>query len=269
MTQNVLTFDIEDNFTLEELSDPADWQRYERQVVSNTDRILELLAAHGVRATFFVVGKVAERRPEVVRRIVEGGHEVASHGYRHERIPKRGSERFDEDLRRSREVLESVSGRPVRGYRAMGFSLRPEMAWAVDCLQRQGFTYDSSIAHSELLGPAERYPSPLFTGGFHEVPLSSIGVLGRHLKTGGGIFFRTAPLAVVRAVIRAENRAGRPAVLYAHAWEFNRDQPSRRVRPLQALAQSPRLFTTPSRLDRLLAEFPFTSCADFLDGTRV
>ena len=120
---NILSFDIEDNFTQEELADPRDWEKYEGQVVENTARILRLLAEYDTKATFFVLGKVAARRPEVVRMISEAGHEVASHGYIHERIDRLGEGGFKEDVRKSKVAIESITGRPMAGVRAMGFFL--------------------------------------------------------------------------------------------------------------------------------------------------
>ncbi len=261
---NILTFDIEDNFTPEELADRSDWKRYEGQVVTNTENIMTLLEKYDTKATFFVLGKVAERRPAVVRMLAGAGHEVASHGYIHEQVARLGRKGFADDVLRSKDVLESICGHPLKGFRAMAFSVNVETAWALDFLREQGFLYDSSILSSYYSEHAERFGAHLLDS-LHEVAPSTIRILGRGITFGGGIFLRLAPYCMIRYLIQKENRERKPAVLYAHAWEFNRNQPKRNVPFLQSLAQSPLTFTTSERLERLLQEFSFTSVEDYLE----
>lgn len=264
--KNLLTFDIEDNFTPEELVDRTDWKHYEGQVVTNTESILTLLEKYDAKATFFVLGKVAERRPAVVRMIAGAGHEVASHGYIHEQVARLGRKGFADDVLRSKNVLESISGHPLKGFRAMAFSVNVETAWALDFLREQGFLYDSSILSSHYAEHADRFGAHLLDS-FHEVAPSAIRILGRGITFGGGIFFRLVPYSMIRSLIQKENRKQRPVVLYAHAWEFNKDQPHRQVGLLQTLGQSPVTFTTPRRIERLLKEFTFSSVADYLHNS--
>jgi len=263
---NLISFDIEDNFTREELVDDKDWLKYEGQVRENTCRILDLLSRHRVKATFFLLGKVADRRPEIVSKILLDGHEIASHGYIHERVGVLGKAGFKEDVRRSKETLEKMSGKPIKGFRAMAFSINAQTSWAIDYLQEQGFLYDSSILSSSFKRQVEGLKSQ-FSDSFIEVSPSSMFISGRDLAFGGGIFFRIAPYSLIRSLIRQENNAGKPVVIYAHAWEFNKDQPKRKVSCLQSLAQSPMTFTTPTRIERLLNDFSFTSIENAL-GSR-
>lgn len=262
---NILSFDIEDNFTREELADPRDWEKYEGQVVENTERILRLLDEYDTKATFFVLGKVASRRPEVVQMIGKAGHEVASHGYIHEWVDRLGEDGFKEDVRKSKAAIESITGQPMAGFRAMAFSLNDRHAWALDFLRQQGFRYDSSILSSRLC----RYKSGgklsgSLDAGLREMPVSSTRIAGRDVTIGGGLFFRLAPYFLIRSVVKRRNAVGEPVLFYAHAWEFNRDQPKRKVSRLQALAQSPATYTTPKRIRKLLDEFSFTSIAGYL-----
>lgn len=260
---NILTFDVEDNFTGEELSDPADWDRYENQVVVNTRHILDMLERQGATATFFVLGKVAERRPEIVRMISEADHEIASHGYIHERVPILGKTGFVEDIVKSKTILESLSGKPVKGFRAMAFSITTETLWALESLRQQGFRYDSSMLDTSFRDNMDK-PELCPGDGFFEVTISTVPIAGRPFTVGGGIFFRMAPFPFITKIMKSKNDLGHPVLLYAHAWEFNKDQPRRKVSFLQGLAQSPATFTTPRRIERLLKEFAFTSIENHL-----
>jgi polysaccharide deacetylase family protein (PEP-CTERM system associated) len=245
-----LTFDIEDFFEPEELADPRDWARYEGQVVSNTERILALLRETGTRATFFVVGKVADRHPGIVERIVSEGHLLGSHGWAHRPTPALGDRGFEEDLSRSKRLLETLSGGNVGHFRAMGFSISDDIPRRLAQIAAAGYRVDSSVLESRLA-------SPPACATVREVPVTSVRILGRHVPLGGGIVFRLAPVAVLRRLLRRANRRHRPFVLYLHAWEFNSDQPPRKVRLAQRLAQSPLTFCAERKLRTLLREFEF------------
>lgn len=265
--KNILSLDVEDNFTREELVFKDDWEKYEGQVVVNTQTILDLLERHQTTATFFVLGKVAERRPEIVRMIADANHEIASHGYIHERVSILGETGFSDDAFKSKEILEALSGKAVKGYRAMAFSITAETSWALDRLGRMGFDYDSSILSTIYQGQSRDFRQHM-ADSFTELPPTGANFLGRQMAIGGGIFFRLAPYSFLEATVRKENRRGRPAILYAHTWEFNKDQPKRRVGLVQSLAQMPATFTTAHRLDRLLKTFSFTSIQNYLGGDR-
>jgi len=261
--KNILTFDVEDNFTRAELSDPDDWVRYEGQVVDNTRAILDMLQRHDTTATFFLLGKVVERRPELVRMITQAKHEVASHGYAHQKVSLLGKSGFSEDVKLSKSLLESLSGQPVKGFRAMAFSVSMETVWALDLLGEQGLRYDSSmfdtVCKTNLQGVA-----PHLVRGFTEVPVSTITIAGKQFAIGGGIFFRIVPYWIIKRIIEDQNAKGYPVLLYSHVWEFNKDQPKRNVSFLQKLAQAPVTYTAPRKIESLVQRFRFTSIEDYL-----
>lgn len=252
MKFHYLTFDIEDFFDADELSDTRDWDRYAPQVVENTERILSMLRKHRVRATFFVVGKVAARHPDIVKRIVGEGHSLGSHGYAHKPFAELGETGFIEDLALSKRLLEEISGISVSHHRAMGFSIRDSIPRHLAEIGAVGYRTDSSVLETRL-GSMPVQPS----GAATEIPVSSTRFMGRHIPLGGGLFFRLAPLVVLRRLLRHYETKGRPFVLYLHSWEFNRDQPRRRVPFGQRFAQAPVTFTSPAKLQQLLCEFTF------------
>jgi polysaccharide deacetylase family protein (PEP-CTERM system associated) len=205
---NALTVDVEDYFQVEAFAgiiDRGQWDAFPRRVVRNTDRLLDMFAEAGVNGTFFVLGWVAERHPELVRRIVAGGHELASHGSDHYRIDQQSPEEFRSDISRSKRLLEDIGGVAVAGYRAPTFSVGTGSGWAHAILAEEGFRYSSSvypIAH-DLYGvpQAPRHPfCPL--PGFLEIPLTTVRLFGRNFPTAGGGYFRLLPYAVTRTALR-------------------------------------------------------------------
>lgn len=262
--QNLLTFDIEDNFTIDELFNKDDWGTYKLQVVENTKLILKLLDLHRTKATFFVLGKVAERHPELVAMITDAGHELASHGYIHERASVLGIDGFRMDVQKSKEVLEGQSNRKIKGFRAMAFSITTETAWALKILKEEGLQYDSSILSSYFSKHFDLFKSYL-NSSFKEVTPSSLHIFGRNITFTGGIFFRVIPFFILKNLVRYENSRGRPVMVYAHAWEFNKNQPKRKIGMLQKIAQHPVSFTTPVKIEKLLNKFLFTSIDTYLE----
>jgi polysaccharide deacetylase family protein (PEP-CTERM system associated) len=229
MPQNSLTVDVEDwpqaaHRKLLGRSVPAS-----RQVVANTHLILDLLAEHNVRATFFVIGTVAEQFPELVRRINEEGHEVATHGFEHRLITHMGPEAFDVDLRRSIHILEDIIQEPIWGHRAAEFSLDGSSLWALELMVAAGLRYDSSmfpIRHPRYGMPAApRHPHLIHTpaGVLVEFPLATVRFLGQNLPVAGGGYLRVLPLAFIRWGIQALNRQGQVAVMYIHPYEFEEE----------------------------------------------
>ena len=227
-----MSIDVEDWFQVQNLSGsiPRDsWDSRERRVETNTRRMLEIMARTGARSTCFVLGWVAERHPGLVREIAAAGHEVASHGYGHELIYDIGPERFREDIRRAKRILEDLVGRPIRGYRAPNFSITD---WAIDILAEEGYGYDSSsfpvVAH-------DRYGRLSVSGGgravyeirpgFREVCVSSLRVAGRDIPWGGGGWFRMFPYPLFRAGVARFISTGQPYVFYIHPWEIDAGQP--------------------------------------------
>lgn len=262
---NALSFDVEDYFQVQALAsvcDRAQWDAFEPRVERNTNLILDLLAEHGVNATFFTLGWVAERFPALVRRMVAEGHELASHGYDHHRVDGQTAAQFSADITRTKGILEDVGGVPVRGYRAATFSVGASTPWAFKVLEDAGYSYSSSIypvAHDNYSNPdAPRFAyRPPGTARLWEYPISTVRIAGRNLPCGGGGYFRAAPYGMFRrAIAHINSNEGRPAVFYLHPWEVDPDQP----RPAGVELKSRfrhylNLHRTVPRLKRLLNDF--------------
>lgn len=262
---NGLSVDVEDWFQVgafETVIDRGDWDRMALRVEANCDAVLELFDAARVRATFFSLGWIAERAPQMMRRIVQQGHEVASHGWEHERVFRMGPEAFAADLERSRKTLEDTAGVAVTGYRAPSFSIDARTPWAFDILAQQGYAYSSSVApivHDHYgWRDAPRFAfNPLPGSDFIEIPVTTAHFAGRRLAAGGGGFFRVLPYSFSRWAIRKVNRQeGRPAVFYFHPWEIDPDQPKRYDAPLRSrLRHYTNLDVMADKLRTLLRDF--------------
>ncbi|WP_068636909.1 XrtA system polysaccharide deacetylase [Thauera butanivorans] len=260
---NAFTCDVEDYFQVSALSPhfPREgWDAVPCRVERNVDRILEMLDGHGARGTFFTLGWIAERFPQLVRRIADNGHEVASHGYSHERASAMMPEAFSADIRLAKAVLEDIIGQSVSGYRAPSFSIGAGNLWAHDCIAEAGYAYSSSVypvKHDHYGIPdAPRFPWRL-ANGLVEVPVTTVRAFGRNWPAGGGGFFRLLPYSLSRwqiARVNADDR--RPAIFYFHPWEIDPEQP--RVREASAKTRFRHyvnLERTAARLDRLLSDF--------------
>jgi polysaccharide deacetylase family protein (PEP-CTERM system associated) len=230
--RNALSVDVEDYFQVSALAPhvPRDeWDRMPCRVERNVERILELFAETGARATFFTLGWVAERYPALVTRIAAAGHEVASHGYAHHRATHQSRAEFYEDVRNAKLILEDILGTEVRGYRAPSFSIGHANLWAFDCILEAGYRYSSSvypIRHDHYGMPdASRFPfEPL--PGLLEIPLTTARLAGMNVPAAGGGYFRLLPYAVSRALIRRVNTLdAQPALFYFHPWELDPEQP--------------------------------------------
>jgi polysaccharide deacetylase family protein (PEP-CTERM system associated) len=261
---NGLSFDVEDWFQVENLKSVIsrnDWDSCELRVVQNTRKILHILRNHNTRATFFVLGWIAEKCPDLVEEIAAEKHEIASHGYDHELVYNLTPEQFESDLRRSREVLESITHTPIMGYRAPSFSLTPKSQWAVDILKKAGFAYDSSIFPTSF---HNRYgfngTSTLpfrFSNGLVELPLSTYKLFGSRFPVGGGGYFRLLPFSLVRRLFRKLNSQAKSIIFYLHPWELDPNQPRMNIRTDYRFRHYINLHKTQHRLERLLIEFRF------------
>ncbi|WP_197416497.1 MULTISPECIES: XrtA system polysaccharide deacetylase [unclassified Massilia] len=232
--RNAMTCDVEDYFQVSAFApyiDRASWPDRECRVEANMDRILALFERNGVRATFFTLGWIAERYPQVVRRIVAGGHELASHGYGHLRASDQTRAEFANDIRSSKALLEDLGGQAVLGYRAPSFSIGRANLWALDELLEAGYRYSSSIypiAHDHYGMPeAPRFAFyPNGPDGLLEVPITTVSLLKRNLPAGGGGYFRLLPYALSRWMMEKVNRDDRqPSLFYFHPWEIDTQQP--------------------------------------------
>jgi len=231
---NGLSVDVEDWFQVgafENVIARGEWDSIKTRVEDNVYRVIDLFAAADVRATFFTLGWVAQRHPEMIRRIVASGHEIASHGYDHARVFTFDRKTFAEDIRKARSILEDCAGVAVTGYRAPSFSIDQRTPWAFAELAEQGYAYSSSVApvvHDHYGWPeAPRFAfRPLPWSSLVELPVTTAMLGGRRVAAGGGGFFRVLPYAFSRWAIRQVNRQeGRPAVFYFHPWEVDPDQP--------------------------------------------
>ena len=234
MTQprNAMTVDVEDYFQVQAFAhciDRSDWGSFPSRVEANTDRILDQFAAAGVKATFFTLGWVAQRCPALIRRIVDDGHELASHGWDHTRVDRQDPETFRSDIRRTRELLQDIGGADVTGYRAATFSIGARNMWAFPILRQEGYSYSSSInpIRHDLYGMpnAPRVPFRPDPDGVIELPMTTLRLIGRNWPCSGGGYFRLLPTALYRAGLTSINRQGQSGIFYFHPWEIDPDQP--------------------------------------------
>lgn len=232
MITNALTIDVEDYFQVSAFASRiarSTWNTCECRIERNVNCILGMLDRYDVKATFFTLGWIAERYPALIRQIAQSGHEIASHGYAHERASDQTEEAFFADIQLAKVILEDLSGQEVRGYRAPSFSIGNGNLWAFDCLVRAGYRYSSSIypiVHDHYGMPdAPRFAHEVRPG-LTEIPITTLRVLGRNFPSSGGGYFRLLPYAVSRWMLRRVNVADQQAgVFYFHPWEIDPDQP--------------------------------------------
>ncbi|MFY9398083.1 MAG: XrtA system polysaccharide deacetylase [Desulfomonilia bacterium] len=270
--RHALTIDVEEYFQVHAFSDvipTGSWESCPSAVVENTGRILDLLDERGLTATFFCLGWIAERNPELIRSIHSRGHEVACHGYLHQVISLQGPSGFREDVTRAKGVLEDCIGEPVIGYRAPTYSITGKTLWALGILEELGFRYDSSIfpIHHDNYGipDAPRVPHRLADSTLVEFPISTLRVGKLNLPVSGGGYFRLLPYPVTRFALKNIQREGIPFIFYIHPWELNPDTP--RVREATFLSRF-RTYTgierSIAKFRRLLQDFSFTTVREVL-----
>jgi polysaccharide deacetylase family protein (PEP-CTERM system associated) len=272
---NAMTIDVEDYFhvsVFDGLLPRHSWSQLESRVCANTERLLRIFEDTGTRATFFVLGLVAERYPSLVRTIADAGHEIASHGYGHRLVYDLTRRAFRDDIRRSKDLLESATGVPVLGYRAPSYSVTPRSLWALDVMIEEGFRYDASIfpIHHDRYGipTSPRRPYLLQRERLLvEAPGSTVRCGPLNLPIGGGGYFRILPYAWTRWGIRRLNQAERsPAIFYLHPWEIDSEQPRLAAPLLGRFRHYYNLSKTEPRLRALLDEFAFAPLISVLEG---
>jgi polysaccharide deacetylase family protein (PEP-CTERM system associated) len=231
---NGLSVDVEDYFQVQALEahfDRSHWDTLDTRVERNTDRVLQLFSDFDVRGTFFTLAWVAERHKDLIRRIVDGGHEMASHGMSHYRADRQTPDEFRDDVRKSKQILEDISGTEVKGYRAATFSINAKNLWTFEILAAEGYTYSSSInpvrRRDYGMPNAPRFAfKPVTDNPFQEFPISSVSILGWNIPCAGGGYFRLWPYALTKLAIEQVNkRDGWPFIFYFHPWELDPDQP--------------------------------------------
>jgi polysaccharide deacetylase family protein (PEP-CTERM system associated) len=264
MIRHHFTVDVEEYFqvsALEPYAPYATWESFESRVEPSVDRLLELLSASGSTGTFFTLGWIAERHVGMMRRIAEAGHEIASHGWRHRKVTTLSPAEFRESLRRSKAVLEDVTGQEVTGYRAPSFTIVPSVDWAFDVLVEEGYAYDSSVypgRSGHPLEPRRAYDVERAAGTLREYPIATLR-MGRTWPAGGGAYLRLLPYGLVRGGLLQAQREGQPAMFYIHPWELDPDQPRLPTNLKTRLRHYGGLSRTDDLLARMLREFAFES----------
>lgn len=273
---NAMTVDVEDYFQVsafESNIERRQWDSLPHRVEENTNRILDLFDSRQVKATFFTLGWVAERYPAMVRRIVDNGHELASHGYQHIRVTEQTPDEFRRDIKLSRQILEDIGGQPIIGYRAASYSIGAKNLWALEVLQEEDFLYSSSIypVRHDLYGMPEapRFAfNPENAPALLEIPISTFPLFGRNFPCGGGGFFRLYPYAVSKWAYRYLNSKDRqPGIFYFHPWEIDAEQPRQENLNFKSrFRHYLNLDKMSKRLDNLLNDFVWDTMRNvFLD----
>lgn len=271
---NILTIDVEDWYQDYYIKN---WELYEDRIVDSTNKVLEILKQTGNRATFFTLGYVADHFPTLVSKIKNENHEIASHGYAHIPLTQQMPEEFEDDLSKSIQILEELSGDKVLGYRAPYFTVVEKTAWAIDIMKKNGLRYDSSVfpVKTHLYGVPD---APLFPyhisstdikvdnsdEDFLEIPLSvyRMPLIKKNLPIAGGFYLRLFPYFLIERGIKKINKLNQPAVCYLHPWELDPEQP--RVNSL-GWYHYYRLSSTEAKFKRLLTDFKFTSVKEYFN----
>ena len=268
---NILTVDVEDWFHIcgvDELLPQSSWPRLETRVADNTLRILDILSKKKVKATFFVLGFIAERHPQLVRDIYKERHEIAIHGYAHRRAYDMDPESFREDVRKAKEIVSNLVGHLPKGYRAAEWSIRHDSLWALDILHEEGFEYDSSMAPLAVVGdqdyPTTPHKRTLVHGHIWEFPPFVGKMPFYNFPLAGGWGLRILPYQFIRYHIKKLNNRGQPAVMFIHPREFDKKNPRIPLPLAKRFVLGARIEKTEKRLNRLLNDFQFISFSEFL-----
>ncbi len=264
--KNAMSIDVEDWFCVNNLRQVItrdNWDKCELRVVKNTQRILQLLGKHNTEATFFVLGWIAERVPDLIREIERHGHEIATHGYSHSLLTEMTPESFEKDLKKALELTRNSADGEILGFRAPSFTITEKTLWALDILAKNGIRYDSSIYPIGFHPDYGMRHAPLsiykLNGVLTEVPLSCTEILGRRIPCAGGGYFRIFPYPLTKYLLKRCNSEGRPAIFYLHPWELDPEQPRVSLPWHRKFRHYWNLEKTASRLDKLLTDFEFTS----------
>jgi polysaccharide deacetylase family protein (PEP-CTERM system associated) len=270
---NALTIDFEDWYQGLEIP-YSEWDGFEERIDKAADTLLNILDDADTRATFFMLGYVAEKHPDLVKRIEAAGHEIGTHGFSHTLIYTQQPEVFKEEMRRAIGFLEDLTGRKVLGHRAPFFSITKDSLWALDILGELGIKFDSSIFpvlnYRYGIADAPRFPYKIERNGFEfmEFPVSTLKLPGFTMPISGGAYFRIYPYQVTKQAIRALNRAGHAATFYLHPWELDPDHP--RVEVPRRIARMTHYFNlgaTERRLRKLLRDFKMAPMGEVLGIT--
>jgi len=268
---NILTFDVEDWFQVHNLENVVkykNWNKCELRIEKNIKRILRILEDKKIFATFFVLGWIAKKHPEVIEIIKEKGHEIATHGYRHRLLYTITQNEFSKDLTKATNILRKITKTKIIGHRAPSFSITNKTPWAFKILKEKGFKYDSSIfpiKHPDYGMPeakTEPYKTP---EGIIEFPLSTIRVFRNNVPFGGGGYFRVYPYWLTKYFISKKNKKNKPAIVYLHPWEFDKEQPKLKLPFTNSFRHYYNLKQTEKRLKKMLYDFKFVPIREYLN----
>lgn len=273
MIQNIITCDLEDWYHPSLINgDVSQWDQFEPRIIEPTERILDILRAKKSKATFFVLGYIAERFPDLVKRIHDEGHEIASHGYNHELVYNQSPEEFRRDLRRSLEILSKLTGDDIRGYRAPSWSVKEEFAWFWKTLAEEDIWYDSSLfplntfLYGDSKTPRFIHERAIDNGAkLIEMPPTVMEYWGRRIPFSGGFYLRLLPLPLVKYFIRKLNKDNHPVIVYFHPWEIDKDQPRMPLSRKNYFIQYVNIQTMERKLIKLMDEFRFISMRHYFN----
>lgn len=263
---NALTIDFEDWFCVNNLSasiNYEDWDKCELRIEDNTSRILDLLDKYNVKATFFVLGWLAERVPDLIKMIEQNGHEIASHGYSHISLNKLTKEDFELDLKKALQIKEQIIQKGIQGYRSPSFSITPATSWAFEVLVNNGITYDSSVFplsyHPDYGYPGSQTIIHSPVEGLIEIPLNVLNVMGLKIPFGGGGYFRLYPYFISNFLMKNHNKKDIPFVFYLHPWEIDHLQPRLNIAMIKKFRHYYNLKNTLSKFEKVLKQYSFTT----------
>lgn len=271
---NALTIDLEDWYHIccvQGYSNPSQWETYESRILRNTDKILNMLRTFDTKATFFVLGYIAQKEPELIRAIKNEGHEIATHGFYHRRVFEMTEQEFEEDINKSIKTICSVTKEPVLGFRAPEWSIRKETPWALKVLRKLGILYDSSMVPLTRMGSRDfpLFPSLFDTdyGTIWEFPLTTTRLFWENLPFTGGLPLRMFPYFYIVSKIRRINRNGYPALVYIHPWEFDTEQPQIDIPLSRHFMHYFNIESTPKKVEGLLRNLKFSPVREVIGLT--
>ncbi|MBI5401960.1 MAG: DUF3473 domain-containing protein [Ignavibacteriae bacterium] len=269
---NAISIDLEDWFCVYNFSSyikREDWCKQELRVVQNTERLLDLFDKYGTKATFFVLGWIAEVVPELITKIEEQGHEIASHGYSHSLITEITPDYFDNDIKKALEVTRKCVKQKIRGFRAPSFTVTKKTLWALDILADNGIEYDSSVFPVGFHPDYGISDAPLSVYKINEkiieVPLSVVEIFGKRIPCSGGGYFRQFPYSLTKYLMKKCNNAGRPVIFYIHPWEIDAEQPKINLPFIKKIRHYNNLNKTYGRLEKLLKDFRFVPVKEIIN----
>lgn len=269
--KNAISIDLEDWFCVKNLScviSKDNWNNLELRVVNNTKKLLNLLENNNVKATFFVLGWVAEKVPDLITEIEESGHEIASHGYSHSVITEITPDFFDMDVRKALEVTQCCVKQKIIGFRAPSFTITKKTLWAYDILSKYGIEYDSSVFpvgfHPDYGIPDAPLTLYKVSNKLIEVPLSVVELLGKRIPCSGGGYFRLYPYNLTKFLMKKCNKEGRPVIFYLHPWEIDNEQPRVKLNFSKRIRHYNNLNKTYGRLEKLLKDFKFVPIKEII-----